>query len=88
MKTENDNYIFESTGRKFSTHGTDNISVTEEGQVKYGYDGYVNLKDDEGDDDPELEFTVEERNELAQFMIKKWNDWAKNKSVSPATSNH
>lgn len=75
MKNNDDLYVFESTGRSFSTHGMDGISITESGQVRYGYDGYVELKGNDGYDDSELEFTPEERKELAIYMIEKWTEF-------------
>jgi hypothetical protein len=74
MKINDENlFVFKSTGRNFSTHGMDGISITEDGVVRYGYDGYVELKDDEGCDDNDLEFTEEEKKELAVYMIEKWS---------------
>lgn len=68
-----------STGRQFyanrgliglAQNGSDDEGATPSGfTVSYGYDGYVDL--DPFDED-ERAWTVDERRELAEFMIAQW----------------
>lgn len=75
IKIEKDQYKFESSGRAFSTYGCDGISLSKEGKVRHGYDGYLELKDEQGKENYELELTDEEKKELAQFMVNEWSAW-------------
>jgi hypothetical protein len=72
----NDMYKFECSGRMFSTHGTDGLSFDSYNRLRYGYDGLVALKDDEGFDDSTLEPTQEEKKELALYMVHQWLEFA------------
>lgn len=71
-----DDYVFEfeSTGRKLHT-GMDGISISEEGDVMYGHDGYAEIGGDDGEPDFDIEFMEEEKKELAELMIKIWAVW-------------
>lgn len=68
-------FQFESTNRVFNTYYSDGISISEQGEVRYGYDGTVEIIDSNGDPDFELTFTKEEKLELAIYMIEKWKKW-------------
>ena len=74
-------FEFDCTKRKFSTHGMSGISIDDIGSVTYGRDGYVDLIDEEGYDDADLEFTDEEKKELAIYMMDKWAEFGGLKQV-------
>lgn len=75
IKKTNTQFQFQSTNRTFDI-SMDGISLTQSGEVRYGYDGYVNINDAEGLPDAEIEFTKEEKKELAAYIINQWNNWA------------
>lgn len=65
-------FEFECSKRRFSTHGTSGIGVDDSGDVVYGRDGYLEIIDEKGYDDEEIELTAEEKTELAIYMMDKW----------------
>jgi hypothetical protein len=65
---DNDEWVL-STGRRFYAH-TDLLSPGIDGDLLYGSDGTSHPDDDED----EL-FTSAERQEIAEYMIKRWRKW-------------
>jgi len=62
---EESEIVFETTGRReFAT--SDRISVSLDGSVSYGHDGWLNYP----------AWTPEERIEIATEMISRWGRWA------------
>lgn len=70
MIKTNQGYKFEKSGREFSTHGSDGLSITEDMEIAYGYDGNISITNPENEYIPEL--TNEEKKEMAKYMIKLW----------------
>lgn len=64
-------YKFESTGHEFSTHGSGGLSITDDGILRYGYDGIVDMANYD-EDELFYELSEEEKKELAIYMIEKW----------------
>ena len=74
MKIEGDNVIF-STG-KVKSANCGIIGIGHGHSVSEGYDGGFFEPKDEGEDDEYYEgLTKEEQVELAEYMIKRWEDF-------------
>jgi len=72
MKYENP-YIVLSTGTRFYAHaGVVGVGEGGKGTITTGYDDDTYDRDDSGD----VEFTAEERREIADEMIRRWEAWA------------
>lgn len=71
MKETKEGYVFESTGRKFRTHGVDGFSIQFPSGIGVGYDSIIDIEDD-----PDEGFRYSERRELAEFNIKQWAEFA------------
>ena len=67
MKLEGDDLIFSSGKKVYANHGI--IGISPELKISEGYDGDIEDKD----------FTCAEKLELADYAIKLWQDWAKQK---------
>jgi hypothetical protein len=62
-----------STGREFYSC-TSSLSVDDDGdEIYYGHDGTVDEWREYGSQPP---LTVEERREIAEYMIARWQRWA------------
>lgn len=70
-----------STGRKFSANkgiigiSADDVDGEVSRQLSEGYDGAIDTDSFDIERYPELEWTVEERRELADYMIELWTKW-------------
>lgn len=82
MKVTDEGYVLESTGRKINTRSADGLSLFQ-GQVRMGYDSYVEFSDQEPGDDPV--FTAEEKTELATYMIDEWKQFGNLDKKEPAS---
>lgn len=71
MIETDDGYKFESTGRTFDANRSI-IGINPLLEISEGYDGHIVFEDE---DYNELELTKEERTELADYMIKLWQEF-------------
>jgi hypothetical protein len=67
MTRTKNGYKFESSNREFEDFGTDIIGLQPDGLITLGYDCYPDFKDED--------LTPEEKNEIADYMIKIWTDY-------------
>lgn len=74
MKSCLDGYLLESTNRVIYTHGSDGLSISFNGSLMYGYDGYAHVGDD-----ADNEFTIEEVKEIGNYMITELENWMADK---------
>lgn len=83
MKLENDRIYLETTGRVCHDANCEFVGINPALHVSGGYDsgvGGANHDYEPWDEDDCKKFTVEERHELADYMIKLWTEY-KNKIV-------
>lgn len=77
MKKTDMGYLLESTGREFYASGYIGAMESFEGSVDIaeGYDGYINIDNDEGE---YIEPSAIEKIEIANYMIELWSRLKRN----------
>lgn len=78
MKEKEKGFKFQSSGRELHTHGTDCLSIGYDGSIRVGYDSYADIVEN-GEIFEDTIFTVEEKKELANYMINQWFEWGNQK---------
>ena len=61
---ETSEWVGAASGHREYAH-TDRLSVDDNGETSYGYDGGFDVE----------KFSLAERRALADIMIERWNDW-------------
>jgi hypothetical protein len=75
MNFTNDGFELESTGKKVLTFGNEGLSLDDSNQMRFGYDGYIEYYDD-SKEEYKVDFTDEEKKEIAKYVIERWARFA------------
>lgn len=83
MKATKGGFILKSSGRYIKMYGSDGFTPHEH-RIRYGYDGHVDVFDDEDDIEPK-DLTQSEMLEIAMYSIEEWMKFINN--LLPKTNN-